>query len=176
MNPDEILFLVTKNKEKALFWVLLFIVVSLPGSCLVSIVALGGLPVGQCALLLYTGVILWLFIPLLFSAHGIFVNHDKMFASVKASFRLTRYTLPTTGLFFLLVLLISQGLDLLWQVPPQTSWLTLVGLAGHAFIVTGLLAASFVYYRDAGYWVDNLLEHTPSTSSQAVVSEDNAKT
>jgi hypothetical protein len=99
-----------------------------------------------------------------------------MFASVKASFRLTRYTLPTTGLFFLMVLLISKGLDLLWQVPPQTSWLTLIGLVGHAFIVTGLLAASFVYYRDAGYWVDHLLQQTNLTSSQDLMSDDNAKT
>ena len=161
-----------------LFWVVLFIVVSIPGGCLVSIVALGGLPIGQCALLLYAGAILWLFFPLLFSPHGIFVNRENMFASVKSSFRLTRYTLPTTGLFFLMILLISQGLDLLWQVPPQTSWLTLIGLVGHAFVVTGLLAASFVYYRDAGYWVDNLLQQTNSPSSQdnIIASEENAKT
>jgi hypothetical protein len=75
-----------------------------------------------------------------------------------------------------MILLISQGLDLLWQVPPQTSWFTLIGLIGHAFIVTGLLAASFVYYRDAGYWVDNLLQQTKLSSSQGLISEDNTKT
>jgi len=161
----------------ALFWVVLFIAVSIPGSCLVSLVALGSLPMGQCALLLYAGAILWIFFPLLFSPHGIFVNHESMFASVKSSIRLTRYTLPTTGLFFMIILLISKGLDLLWQVPPQTSWLTLIGLTGHAFVVTGLLAASFVYYRDAGYWVDNLLQQTSSPGAQEnIVSKENAKT
>lgn len=160
----------------ALLWIGLLIVLSIPGGCLVSFFALGGLPVGQCALLLYAGVILSLFFPMLFSPHGIFVNHDNMFASVRASFRLTRYTLPTTGLFFLIILLINQGLDLVWQVPPQTSWLTLIGLVGHAFVVTGLLAASFVYYRDAGYWVDNLLQQTKLSASQDLESDDNAKT
>ena len=161
----------------ALFWVVLFFAVSIPGSCLVSLVAIGSLPMGQCALLLYVGAILWIFFPLLFSPHGIFINRESMIASVKSSFRVTRYTLPMTGLFFLIILLISKGLDLLWQVPPQTSWLTLIGLVGHAFVVTGLLAASFVYYRDAGYWVDNLLQETNSPASQEnVVSKENAKT
>jgi len=161
----------------ALFWLALFIAVSIPGSCLVSLIAVGSLPMGQCALFLYAGAILWIFFPLLFSPHGIFVNRESMFSSVKSSIRLTRYTLPTTGLFFLIILLISKGLDLLWQVPPHTSWLTLIGLVGHAFIVTGLLAASFVYYRDAGYWVDNLLQQTNSPESQDdVLSKENAKT
>lgn len=160
----------------ALIWLALLIIISIPGSCLVSLVALGGFPIGQCALLLYSGAILWLFFPLLFSAHGIFIKHANVISSVKASVRITRYTLPTTGLFFLLVLLISKGLDLLWQVPPPTSWLTIIGLAGHAFIVTGLLAASYIYYRDASYWVDNLLQQSRLSSLPDAVGEENPKT
>jgi hypothetical protein len=56
------------------------------------------------------------------------------------------------------VFILSQGLDLLWQVPPDTSWMSLVGIAGHAFITTGLLAASFVYYRDGIRWVQERLQ------------------
>jgi hypothetical protein len=160
----------------ALLWLGLFVAVSIPGGCMVSSLTLVGMPMGQCALLLYAVVVLSLFFPLLFSSHGIFVNHDNMLDSVKASVRLTRYTLPMTGLFFLIILLISQGLDLVWQIPPQTSWLTLIGLVGHAFVVSGLLAASFVYYRDAGYWVDNLLQQTELSTSQDLKSDDNAKT
>jgi hypothetical protein len=62
---------------------------------------------------------------------------------------LTRMTLPTTSLFFLSVLAISEGLNILWRVPPETSWLTLLGIGGHAFISSGLMAASFIFYRDA---------------------------
>ena len=160
----------------ALFWLALLIFVSIPGSCLVSLVALGGFPIGQCALPLFSGVILWIFFPLLFSAHGIFIKHANVISSVKASMRITRHTLPTTVLFFLLVLLISKGLDLLWQVPPPTSWLTIIGLVGHGFIVTGLLAASFIYYRDASYWVDNLLQQSRLSSLPDAVGEENLKT
>jgi hypothetical protein len=66
-------------------------------------------------------------------------------------------TLPTTSLFFLSILAISEGLDILWRVPPETSWLTMIGVGGHAFITSALLAASFVYYRDADLWTQETL-------------------
>jgi hypothetical protein len=80
-------------------------------------------------------------------------------------------TLPTTSLFVLAVLVTSEGLDYLWRVPPETSWLTLVGVSGHAFITSALLAASFFYYRDADLWTQETLRmiksqrNMPSQSS-----------
>ena len=52
-----------------------------------------------------------------------------------------------------------RGLGILWSAPKSESWLALVGFAGHAFVTTALLAASFVYYRDMGDWVQNVYEH-----------------
>jgi hypothetical protein len=129
---------------------LLFIVISIPSSCAITAIALFGLPLGQFAVFLYIGILLWLAVPLIFSAHGIFVYHNNALI-------LTRMTLPTTSLFILSLLVISQGLDMLWRTPAISSWLTLVGVVGHAFISTALLAASFVYYRDANNWVQETL-------------------
>jgi hypothetical protein len=143
----------------ALLWAGLLVAVSIPGSFIFSLVALGGFSLGQCVLILFTGFLIWLMLPLLFSTHGIFVNQNNMIASLKSSVVLTQRTLPTTFLFFMIVLLLSKGLDLLWVAPPETSWMTLVGVAGHAFITTGLLASSFIYYRDADRWVRSLLLH-----------------
>jgi hypothetical protein len=67
-------------------------------------------------------------------------------------------------LFFLGVLLISEGLDVLWSTPEENSWLTLIGVAGHALVTTSLLAASFVYYRDAGRWVNWMLKQAQLSS------------
>jgi len=36
--------------------------------------------------------------------------------------------------------------------------MTLVGITGHAFITTALLAASFVYYRDMNAWLQTVFE------------------
>jgi len=142
----------------ALALLILFMVVSVPSSCVISIIAIFGLPLGQFAFFLYFGVMLWLAFPLIFSAHGIFVNHNNAFVSVQKSMVLTRMTLPTTSLFFLSILAISEGLDILWRVPPENSWLTLIGVGGHAFITSALLAASFVYYRDADLWTQEALK------------------
>jgi hypothetical protein len=49
-------------------------------------------------------------------------------------------------------------LDLLWGVPTEASWLLLLGILGHAFVTTGLLASSFVYYRDALRWIREMVK------------------
>jgi hypothetical protein len=141
----------------ALALVLLYIVVSVPSSCAIYAITLLGLPFGQFSFFLYFAVMLWLAFPLIFSAHGIFVNHNNALVAVQRSMVLTRMTLPSTSLFFLSVIAISEGLDILWRVPPDNSWLTLVGLSGHAFIGSALLAASFIYYRDADTWTQETL-------------------
>jgi hypothetical protein len=141
----------------ALLWAGLLVAASIPGSFVVTLVALGGFTLGQCILILFVGFLIWLMLPLLFSTHGIFVNQHNMFASLKASVVLTQRTMPTTFLFFMIVMLLSKGLDLLWLAPPETSWMTLVGVVGHAFITTGLLASSFIYYHDAYHWVRSVL-------------------
>jgi len=141
----------------ALALLLLFFIISVPSSCAISAIALLGIPLGQFAFFLYFGVLLWLAFPLLFSAHGIFVNHNNALVSVQRSMVLTRMTLPMTSLFFLSIFAISEGLDILWRVPPENSWLTMIGVGGHAFITSALLAASFVYYRDADRWTQETL-------------------
>lgn len=141
----------------ALALVILLFVISIPSSCAITAIALFGLPLGQFAVFLYIGILLWLAVPLIFSAHGIFINHNNALISAQKSMIITRMTLPTTALFILSLLVISEGLDMLWKTPLSTSWLTLVGVGGHAFISTALLAASFVYYRDADHWVQETL-------------------
>ena len=148
----------------------LLFAISIPASCMISAVALTNPSLGQFALLIYAGGLLWLLFPLLFSPHGIFIHHSNAWASLRNSIRVTRMTLPKTGIFFLAVLVISQGLDLLWSIPGESSWFMLVGILGHAFIATALLASSFVYYREADLWVHRLLTHLelqPSTNQKA---------
>jgi hypothetical protein len=82
---------------------------------------------------------------------------------------LARFTLPTSGLFLLLYIIISQGLAFLWRSPADNSWLTLVGIAGHAFITTALLSASFIYYRDMNAWLQAILERMQTQPRSADV-------
>lgn len=142
----------------AILWLALLLAVSLPFSCMFSLMMLVGAGLGRFSLLLLGGLLVWILLPLVFSGHGIFIAGQKMWSSLMSGIRLTRLTLPSTGLFILVALLISQGLDTLWRAPGETSWLTMVGVAGHAFITTALLAASFVYYQDASRWIQQMFE------------------
>ena len=141
----------------ALLLGMIIIFVSIPGSFILAMVALGGLSFGQCVLLIYIGFILWLFLPLVFSPHGILLHGNNIIKSIKVSVNLLRKTLSTTLLFILAIFLLSKGLDILWRVPRETSWLLLIGILGHAFVTTSLLASSFVYYRDALNWIQEMV-------------------
>lgn len=144
-------------------WGLIFIAFSLPGICIISALILGSPALGQIAILLFGGIMIWLLFPLLFSPHGIFIYQDNVLMSLRKGVRVTRMTLPTTGLLFLIIIVASQGLDLLWSSPAENSWLTLVGIIGHAFVTTGLLAASFVYYWKTDQWIQAVLASLPES-------------
>ena len=143
--------------------IVILMVIMIPASILVSILTMINPVLAQIAVLLLSIVVLWLLIPLVFSAHGIFAFKQNAFVSILLSVRMVRYFLPTTGLFLLLVVLISQGLDVLWRVPPESSWMALVGILGHAFITTGLLSASFVYYRGGMSWMQQNIQRLTTT-------------
>ena len=116
--------------------------------------------------LLPIGLLIWLVMPIFFSSHGIFSQQMNALHSILASLRMVRFTLPNTGLFLLMFLIINQGLNFLWSTPPLNSWWMLVGIVGHAFVSTALLASSFVYYRDINVWLkivfDQLQRQTTS--------------
>jgi hypothetical protein len=110
-------------------------------------------------LLLILGLLsMWLIVPVFFTPHGIFLRQQNAFSSISTSLRMARFTLPTSSLFVLSVLLIAFGLNFVWNIPSPASWMTLVGILGHAFITTSLLAASFIYYRDMQVWLQTVFE------------------
>jgi hypothetical protein len=112
---------------------------------------------GQGLVLFLGFVSLWLLVPLFFSPHGIFVRRQNALASFLAGFQLTRLTLSTSSLFVAAIFLVGLGLNVLWGLPQEEAWIALVGLLGHAFVTTALLAASFIYYQDMSNWVQTVL-------------------
>ncbi len=135
----------------------LLIVLLVPTSCVFSFISMGGIPVTTITVLVLAGMLLWVVFPLIFTPFGIFASHINLLAAIQRSIALTRMTMPNTLLFLGIIVIVSQGLDFLWRVPQEGSWLTLVGLAGHGFVASGLLAAIFVYYRDADAWVQKVI-------------------
>jgi len=139
--------------------IVLILAVLLPSLFIISIVALFSPALSQIVFMIITFIVLWLLVPFVFSPHGIFTEAQNVFKSVMSSMRLVRLFLPSTGIFILIFVLLAQGLDYLWLAPPDNSWLLLIGIVGHAFIYTGLIATSFIYYQQGNEWMQtNLLK------------------
>lgn len=139
-------------------WTAILMAVAFP--VVATLALLGAITPGlaQIALLLGFFAFMWVLPLIFFSGHGIFAYGQNLFQSLGTAFRMIRFTLPSSALFILCALLISEGLTFLWRVPPADSWLTLVGMAGHAFVTTALLAASFVYFRNVNSWLQIILQ------------------
>ncbi|HUI88553.1 MAG TPA: hypothetical protein VLX61_07480 [Anaerolineales bacterium] len=153
----------------SLVWLILAWMIGLPiGLLLYILFAINSL-IGEGALLVLGFLSMWLIVPLFFSSFGIYLRKQNVFVSFLSGLQMTRFALPTSSLFVLTMLLIGFGLNFLWAIPENNSWLTLVGILGHAFIVTALVASSFAYYRDTTAWLQSVMEKlraaTPTTQA-----------
>jgi hypothetical protein len=141
--------MINQGKNALVFCVMMVVLgigIALPSLFILSAI-IAFLPnLGSIPFMVLGVVLVWMLLPFSFSAHGIFTGQTNVFSSIGTSIRLVRKYLPGTGLFFLLAILLSQGLDMLWATPASNDWLGLVGILGHGFISCGVLAASFVYY------------------------------
>ncbi len=148
-------YLLSYVNTVALFCLLLglLILISIPLLIILSVLSVFNSGVAQFVVLLAAFCLLWLIIPLIFSVHGIFVTRQKPVQSAILSIKLVRFFLPGTGMFIMTAALISELLNKLWMLPEPDSWLMLLGVGGHAFVVTGLIVASFIYYREGLRWM-----------------------
>ena len=142
----------------SLIWIGLALLVGTPLLLLLSIVLALSPAIAQGAMFVLMLFGVWLLMPVFFSPHGIFVYGNKALASIVQSLKLIRFTLPSSGFFLLVCLLINEGLGYLWAVPPQDSWLNLVAIIGHGFVSTALVASTFIYYREVNIWLKIVMD------------------
>ncbi|MGE5641833.1 MAG: hypothetical protein ACM3Y8_02375 [Byssovorax cruenta] len=146
-------------------WFLALVILSIPVALLLTVLTFISPALASGALFVMLLLSFWLIVPLFFTPHGIFVRGQNAFRSILTSFKMARFTLPTSGMFVFNTFILSTGLNYLWSVPKSSSWMTLVGISGHAFITTALLAASFVYYRDMNIWLQKVFEELQQKKS-----------
>ena len=151
----------------SLIWMGLLLFFGLPALLLLSILTAISPVLGQVVIFAGALILLWLAMPIFFSAHGIFTLQLDALRAILTSLRMVRFTLPNTGLFLLTFIVINQGLNFLWNTPPDTSWWTLLGITGHAFVSTALIAASFIYYRDINVWLKVVFEQLQRQTTSA---------
>ena len=125
---------------------------SVPYICLTTFAFMTSPLIYQILMLILIVFACWILIPLFYIPHGIFVGELDFPHAVKESFQLASWSGTLTIRFILLSLVLSLGLDMIWTIPNQSSWLILVSIFGHAFVSTALLASSFILYRELDKW------------------------
>lgn len=138
-----------------LFYLALIILLAalfVPVSCLLTFILMAVPFLYQIIMILIIAAGCWLLIPLFYIPHGIFVKHLDLTQSIKESISLSSWSGPVTIRFILFSIVISMGLDLIWAIPGQNSWLILFSIFGHAFVSTALLAASFLLFMELEQW------------------------
>jgi hypothetical protein len=147
-----------ENLVTALILLAMFVMVAVPIMMVISLATMFSAGVGQFLLIVAMFLLLWMAVPLIFAPHGIFVLNQKAYPSMMLSIRMVRFFLPGAGTYVMISAIISEGFNLIWKLPDAASWMTLVSIFGHAFIVTALLAASFIYYRGGLRWMQESLQ------------------
>jgi hypothetical protein len=98
--------------------------------------------------MVWLSMAVWVIIYLAFTVHGVILRGEGLLRAMWESVRLVQWSLyPTLGLFAAATVL-SIGLSVLFNLPGPDSWLELAGIAGNAFVNTGLAAATFIFYQD----------------------------
>ena len=151
----------------ALLMLVALLVIAFPTILILSVIIMLSPGIAQIILLVMSFIFLWLLLPLVFSPHGIFAYGLSAISSMLTSMRLVRGFLPGTGMFLVVIVLFSEGMNIFWRAAPPDSWMTLVGIGGHAFITTGLLAASFIYYQGGMRWMQENIKKMVANASKA---------
>jgi len=141
---------------------------SLPLSLLVGLVALMNVVAAQFVV---AAVGIWLLAYFGFTLPGILLQRRGLFGAAWDSLRLAHASLPQTLVLYAAVIFIYVGLGQVWSLPPDDSWLLVIGLAGHALVSTALVAAMFAFYQDRYRW---WMETRQTLRAQAQARRDGA--
>lgn len=98
-------------------------------------------------------VCLWFGLFGVFTIHGMFVHQRNVLGALWDSIRVVQWNMSSTLFLMIIVSVIYWGAVIIWVMAGLNSWLMLLAFAGHAFVQTALIAATFIYYKDRyRYW------------------------
>jgi hypothetical protein len=151
---------------------MLIAVIALPLSLVLGLLALLNMNLALIGLTLLMGTALWIGFYLVFVIPAIVANRTGIRRAIWNSLNVVNRNFWATLGLVLLSLLINSGFSIIWQRMSTGSWLTFVAIAGNAYIGTGLVAATLVFYRSRY----ELWQQTLTSSPQGEVSPEKNNT
>jgi hypothetical protein len=91
---------------------------------------------------------LWIALFLVFTIPGLFMSNRSLPGAVWDSIRVVQWNTTPTLIMTVLSVAIYAALGYIWSLALAGPWLTPVAIVGHAFVVTALAAALFVFFKD----------------------------
>jgi len=95
--------------------------------------------------------------PLIFTPHSVFLFKQNLIAAMMTSINVVRMSMGRTAMFILFSYVLIEGMNFLWRIPAVDNWFLAVGIFGHAFMVTAVIAGSFYYYIDATKFTQSVM-------------------
>jgi len=122
--------------------------ISLLSSIFVSCVGMVSLRIAAFLMTLFSSLGLFVALHMLFAVPAIVLLRRPLFQAVRESFILTRSDFLNVTALILLILVISQGFTFVWSLPDHESWAALIGIGGHAFVSSALVATLFIFFQE----------------------------
>ena len=94
------------------------------------------------------GLGVYLGLHLVFVIPGLLVGERGLWQATWESFVLMKVQSPSIMGLIVLILVIYEGLSVIWSLPLLDSWSLLIGILGHSCVATGLTAATFIFYQE----------------------------
>lgn len=149
----------------AILLVMMVAVLYAPLMIVATVATLINAALGSLVIFMGLVMILWIIFYLIFGLHGIVLRDRPVFLSLLDSMRVVRHNWTSTLVLFFLILAVRNLFSWIWLLVDNGSWFTLVNIAGYAFVNTGLVAATFIFYRDRitlleqGFLNEQIQEH-----------------
>lgn len=123
------------------------LMLAIPGSFIVSLLYMLHPVVGIFGYMIGIMLLISILLPSVFTPQAITIDHLPILHALRKSFMTSRKSRSFTSLFLIMVMLVAYLSRMLWQVPPDNSWMILVGIFGHALVSIALILSMFEYYK-----------------------------
>lgn len=102
------------------------------------------------------GLLFWLVVYLAFTPHGIVRYGFGLVRAMAESMLVVRFNLLAALGFLAVSSLIGSAASLVWAMPRENSWLTMLAVVGHAFVSATLLTGSYAFYQGRHEWMASI--------------------
>jgi len=147
-----------------LFLLAIVLLLSIPVLFILGLVTMISPVISQFLIFTAGVILLWVLMPLVFTPHCIFLYRQNLIAAMMTSISVVRTSMGKTAWFIIISFILIEGMDMLWRAPDVDNWFLLLGILGHAFIVTAVIASSFHYFLDATRFTQSLMNQDLKTA------------